>query len=122
MTKRPPGFKTRKTSENAAFRALSRRAERRLAARGVVFADRLFGLHQSGRCDESYLLDVIHRLPRGVSELYAHPAEEHTAELERLMPGYRHGDELAALVSPAVRRAVEDTGLALATWRDLVRD
>ena len=38
------------------------------------------------------------------------------------MPGYRHGDELAALVSPAVRRAVEDTGLALATLRDLVRD
>lgn len=116
-----PAHAARKTSENAAFRALSRRAERRLAARGVVFADRLFGLHQSGRCDESYLLDVIHRLPRGVSELYAHPAEEHTAELERLMPGYRHGDELAALVSPAVRRAVEDTGLALATWRDLVR-
>jgi hypothetical protein len=35
------------------------------------------------------------------------------------MPGYRHEDELAALVSPAVARRIAELGIALKGYRDL---
>ena len=89
-----PTSVARKCFEGAAFRTLSRRAQSRLRGRGVVFADRLLGLHRSGRCDERWMLDAIGRLGPGTTELYVHPAEEHTPFLEELMPGYRHREEL----------------------------
>ena len=49
------------------------------------------------------LLRLLHCLPDGVSEIYFHPATARTAELVRRMPDYRHEEELAALLSPAVR-------------------
>jgi hypothetical protein len=35
------------------------------------------------------------------------------------MPGYRHADELAALLSPAVRRCVAALGIGLIGYSDL---
>lgn len=117
-----PSNGLRKVFEGLAFRVLSRRAEPRLRARGVVFADRLLGLHRSGRCDERWMADAIARLPSGTTELYTHPAEEHGPSLDRLMPGYRHREELAALVSPRVRLAVERAGVEVASWREVAAD
>ena len=114
-----PSAAGRKCFEGVAFRALSRRAQARLRGRGVAFADGLRGLHRSGRCDERWLERTIERLPPGTTEIYLHPAEEHTPQLERIMPGYRHRDELAALVSPRVRRAAERTGVEITSWREI---
>jgi hopanoid biosynthesis associated protein HpnK len=109
----------RKIFEGRVLRLLSRMTERRLAPLGVVFAERTLGLHQSGGCDEPYLVHVLETLPPGTSELYCHPAEAQTAEMRRLMPGYRPADELAALTSPRVRALVERAGIALVRWSDL---
>ena len=35
------------------------------------------------------------------------------------MPGYRHRDELAALLSPAVRRRIAELGIRLIGYGDL---
>ena len=35
------------------------------------------------------------------------------------MPGYRHEDELAALISPAVRRRIAELGIRLIGYGDL---
>jgi hypothetical protein len=47
----------------------------------------------------------IHRLlpnlPDGDSEIYFHPATHRDAVLDRLMPGYEHEAELAALLDPS---------------------
>jgi hypothetical protein len=75
-------------------------------AAGVAAGDQVFGLAWSGGFDEARVLRVIAALPEGESELYFHPAAGRDALLERWMPGYRHEDELAALVSPAVRAAL----------------
>jgi hypothetical protein len=44
-----------------------------------------------------------------VLEIYSHPATE-GAPLTPSMHDYRHADELAALCSPRVARAIESTG------------
>ncbi|MFM7142389.1 MAG: hopanoid biosynthesis-associated protein HpnK [Alphaproteobacteria bacterium] len=117
--RRDPTSATRKLFEGVAFRALSNRARERLRGHGVMLADRLHGLHRSGRCDERWMLQAIDDLAPGTTEIYVHPAEEHTPFLERLMPGYRHREELAALVSPRVRLAVERAGIEVTSWREL---
>jgi len=68
---------------------------------------------------EERLLGLLPHLPPGVSDLYCHPATRMTAELAADMPAYRHPDELAALVSPAVRRRIEELGIGLIGYRDL---
>ena len=114
-----PRHRLRKTFEGVVLRFLSSLSEKRLGPLGVVFADRTLGLHQSGACDEPYLAHLIETLPPGTSELYCHPAEAQTAEMRRLMPGYRPADELAALTSPRVRALVERGGIELVRWSDL---
>jgi hopanoid biosynthesis associated protein HpnK len=81
---------------------------RRLAAAGIAHNDYLAGIRQSGRFDEAALLSALASLPaRGLGELYLHPALGTSAAVARAAPGYRHADELAALVSPRVRQARE---------------
>lgn len=78
---------------------------RRLRRAGVRSNDHVFGIRHSGGMDEQVLLDVVQGLPPGLSELYLHPATH--GELTPSMAHYRHADELAALLSPRVRRAVD---------------
>ena len=51
--------------------------------------------------------DRVHRLlaelPDGDSEIYFHPAARRDALLDRLMPGYEHEAELAALLDTRLR-------------------
>jgi len=112
--------RVRKGLEAAVFRALAARAKRRLAEIGVVTIEPVFGLHQTGHCDERYLRALFPTLPRGTSELYCHPAESATPEMRRRMPGYDHAGELAALTSPAIRRLVEEQGIELVRHADVV--
>jgi hopanoid biosynthesis associated protein HpnK len=114
-----PRHLLRKSFEGGAFRILSAIAERRFARLGIVSADRLYGLHQSGHCDEKYLRHLIATLPPGDTELYCHPAERQTAEMARLMPGYEPGAELAALTAPGVRTMIDAERIELVTYGEL---
>jgi chitin disaccharide deacetylase len=99
------------------FARLRRHAERRLSARGIFFADRVYGLLQTGSVSEDYLLDLLPRIATsdaGTVELYAHPDEGLPGEPRNGPPG-AGPRELAAMLSPRVRRAVAEAGLTLAT-------
>jgi chitin disaccharide deacetylase len=78
----------------------------RLRRAGVRCNDHVFGIRHTGAMDEQALLDVLEHLPSGLSELYLHPATH--GELTATMADYRHADELDALLSPRVRRAVAE--------------
>jgi hypothetical protein len=65
---------------------------------------------------EARVLRLLAALPPGVSELYCHPAMAESPDLPR---GYRPVEELAALLSPAVRQLVERAGIVLAAYGDL---
>ncbi len=90
-------------------RALYRwtRLLRRQAVRaGLLTNDWAFGIAWSGHMTRDRLLRLIPRLPPGVSEIYFHPATARDATLDRLMPGYEHEAELAALLDPAIAAAL----------------
>jgi len=109
----------RKLSEGVVFHALARWATPRLGGTGIRTADRVYGMHQTGHVDERYLLELIPRLPDGVSELYCHPSEGAPAGFAAHQPGYDNAGELAALTSPRVRKCIQDAGVELVSYRDL---
>jgi hopanoid biosynthesis associated protein HpnK len=85
---------------------------RRQAIRaGMQVRDSVFGLAWTGHFTEERLLRLIPHLPLGLSEIYFHPATGRDTVLDRLMPDYDHQGELAALLSPAVARALRNEGL-----------
>ncbi|MGB7770165.1 MAG: hopanoid biosynthesis-associated protein HpnK, partial [Verrucomicrobiia bacterium] len=63
-----------RVSHAAIFEWLSRRARPPLQQRGIRHAQITFGLLQTARVDEAYLLKLLPELPPGDSELYSHPS------------------------------------------------
>jgi hopanoid biosynthesis associated protein HpnK len=90
---------------HAPFAALLRR---RVRAAGLRANDHLLGLAWTGGMTEARVLRLLDALPRGVSELYLHPAAPPAAAGQ--------ADELAALVSPAVRRRIASSGIELIAY------
>ena len=91
---------------------------RRLRAAGIACNDQVFGISRSGAMDEATLLEILRRLPLGVSEIYLHPAVPAHRPLAAAMRSYRHTDELAALLSARVRAAVGRSQAACGGFRD----
>jgi hopanoid biosynthesis associated protein HpnK len=94
--------------------------KRRLRRAGLLFNDHVFGIAASGAMNESTLLKVIARLPAGVTEIYLHPAATSGA-ITTSMSAYRHADELAALMSPRVRAALNQAGVECGGFSDFPR-
>jgi hopanoid biosynthesis associated protein HpnK len=88
---------------------------RRLDRAGIIRNDQVFGIAWSGAMTEDRVLALLPHLPGGVSEIYCHPS----VAVSSSVPGYRHAEELAALLSPRVRRRIGELGLGLASYRDL---
>lgn len=79
----------------------------RLRRSGIVHNDYVVGLADTGAMDEAALLTALGRLPRGVVEMYLHPGLASGDRVTASMAGYRHAEELAALLSPRVRAAAD---------------
>jgi hopanoid biosynthesis associated protein HpnK len=92
---------------------------RRLRGAGLYANDHVFGVAWSGGMVEERVLRLIAHLPDGVSEIYFHPATEPSPLLAAAMPGYRHTEELAALLSLAVRRQIAEREIRLVSYGDL---
>ncbi|MCW5830097.1 MAG: hopanoid biosynthesis-associated protein HpnK [Deltaproteobacteria bacterium] len=92
---------------------------RRLRAGGFRTAQEVFGVYDSGRVTEGYLLEIIRRLGPGLTEIYTHPAAGRCPEIDRFMPDYRHEEELAALCSPHVRAALEERRIRTVGFADV---
>jgi hopanoid biosynthesis associated protein HpnK len=95
----------------AIFALLVRRARRRLAGRGFVWADRVHGFFRTDQMDEAAVLSLLRRLRPGRHELYSHPDAGGRGAAGRA--------ELAALTSPAVRRLLDERQICCITYRDL---
>jgi chitin disaccharide deacetylase len=94
---------------------------RRLQSAGLFVNDNLFGLAWTGEMVEGRLLRLLPQLPPGVSEIYFHPATLRSAALSAAMPGYRHKEELTALLSPAAKSLIANFGIRLGGYSDFVR-
>lgn len=77
---------------------------RHLAARhGLAAPDRVVGLAWTGAFTADRLAALLPRLPAGCTEIYLHPAARDG--FAGGAPGYRHAEELAALLDARVRAA-----------------
>lgn len=109
-----------KIAQGLIFQWLSRRARVLADAAGLAYNDHLFGLTNDGRMTEGHLLGLIPRLKPGVTEICFHPALTSDAELRRWGPAYRRREELAALLSPRLRKDLAAAGVGLIDFRSLV--
>ncbi len=93
------------------------RARRRLRGAGIVTNDALFGLHDTGAMTEAAWLRIVPRIGPGLTEIYCHPAvRTSTSPDEALAPS--SADELVALLSPAVRAALDRAGIRLTSFAE----
>jgi len=86
-------------------------ARRRLRRAGIVTNDALFGLYDTGSMTEAAWLRIVPRIGPGLTEVYCHPAVSGNGRHEVTTDTQGFADELAALLSPAVRRALDDAGI-----------
>ena len=86
---------------------LSRWAQRPLAVLGIRHTQRVFGLLQDSRVDETFIVNLLRQLPEGDSELYSHPS----------LDKFKH--EFDAMISPRVKELVGQLGIRLVRYQDL---
>ncbi|MDD5305294.1 MAG: ChbG/HpnK family deacetylase [Elusimicrobia bacterium] len=75
---------------------------------------RSWGLLRSGLMKEDYALWLIGRLPEGTTEMYFHPTTDPALRAtDAPAPSHQSTTELETLLSPKVRRALEERGVEL---------
>ncbi|MBI3615745.1 MAG: hopanoid biosynthesis-associated protein HpnK [Candidatus Omnitrophica bacterium] len=94
------------------FGWLRRWAAARLRSARIEFADRVYGLLQTGRMTEEYLLRLIPKIQGNRVEIYSHPTL--AAEIYSSRGASRA--QLDALLSPGVREALVLSGFQLTTY------
>jgi len=88
----------------------ARQARRRLRRAGIVTNDALFGLYDTGSMTEAAWLRIVPRIGPGLTEVYCHPATR-SGTLPSEAPTASPADELAGLLSPLVRAALDRAGI-----------
>ncbi len=86
---------------------------------GLHSNDFVFGLTDSGRMELHRALQLLRRLPPGVTEMYFHPAAMFCPELQKEAPGYLHVSEFAALIDPSFAQAIADLKIKQVGFGDL---
>ena len=93
---------------------------RKLAARGCRTTDHFAGFQLTGRFRSQHLADLLRSLPPGLTEFMCHPGvctDELRGSPTRLKESRE--EELKALISPEVRRALEESSIELVSFRAL---
>jgi predicted glycoside hydrolase/deacetylase ChbG (UPF0249 family) len=104
----------------AAMKLMRPRFARELA--GLKMTDHFTGFRMTGGLDTRAMIDTLEKLPAGLTEFMCHPGKcgpELQAAATRLRES--RAVELAALLSPDVRRLVGQRGIQLTDYRSLNR-
>lgn len=87
---------------------------------GLLVTDFFLGLLDAGRLNESALLENLRNLKNGVTELVTHPGFLSPEVLSDYSWHIRAEEELAALTSKRVIKAVSDNGIKLITFSEFL--
>lgn len=96
----------------------ARRLDARMRRAGFATPDAVLGLAWSGAMTAPRVAGLLRHLPHGLTELYTHPAT--SGGFAGAAPGYRYGDELAALLDPDVRAALIESGARCGGYSDFL--
>lgn len=88
----------------------------KLASANIAHNDHLFGLSETGRMNEETLINIVNHLPHGINEIYFHPA---TSSLAAIQENSQHDRELKALLSPSVRKLLDNLGIERIAYHDI---
>lgn len=102
---------------SAVFGRLRRYGEGLLTSQGIRYCDRVYGLLQTSKMTEAYLLGLIPQIQANFVEIYSHPAIINPDEPLNGEPGAGTA-ELTALLSQPVREALVANGFELTNYRD----
>ena len=102
------------------FNLLAKRCNKKLAGRGFVVPEKVYGLLQTGNMNEKYVLGLIPKMKKVPSEIYAHPLD-FEAEIWNRQQNPGGEAELNLLLSPRVREALLLAGFRLATYLDVAQ-
>jgi len=97
--------------------AYARRLAQRLRRHGLRVPDQVFGLRWSGAVTADRLAALVTQLPRGVTEIYCHPATRD--DYPGHAPAYRYVDEWHALTDAEVLARIGAMGTRLANFAAL---
>jgi hopanoid biosynthesis associated protein HpnK len=97
-----------------AFAILCQWCLRKLKDYPLTFADRVYGLMQSGQMNGAYVHRVLNHLSVPTAELYLHPSL--STESEPMGP---NPDDLATLLDPDLRQFIDHHGFRLASYSSL---
>lgn len=93
----------------------------RLRAARVPHNDRVLGLSDVGRMTPERVLALLSELRPGVTEIFFHPATRRWDGIAPDLRDYALEEELAALLSPKVARALRAPGTATIAFADVAR-
>jgi predicted glycoside hydrolase/deacetylase ChbG (UPF0249 family) len=101
--------------------SLRRRFHAKLTRHGCRTTDHFAGFQLTGYLRTPELIDLLRRLPDGLTEFMCHPGHC-TDELRSAHTRLKESreEELKALMAPEVRATVEELGIRLVRYRDLV--
>ncbi|HEY3743245.1 MAG TPA: ChbG/HpnK family deacetylase [Bryobacteraceae bacterium] len=114
------GMPLSKRLVSSAFGIVRPRLERVLRENGCRSTDYFAGFSITGRFGARQVVELIRALPEGSTEFMVHPGhctDELRATRTRLKES--RAQELAALVAPEVRRALDEAGVKLSGYRAL---
>ena len=81
--------------------------------------DHFFGMLAGGNMQAEYLLNIINRLPIGVSEIMVHPGDDEAALTDAYGWPYHWQAELAAVTSARVLDRISELKIKLVSFREL---
>lgn len=104
------------TRSIAPWLALMRQRARRAGLRTNDYA---LGVNEAGAMSERRVLEMIERLPDGVTEIFFHPATSRFADADEGTERYQWREELDALTSPALAAAMQARGIESIVYGEL---
>jgi hopanoid biosynthesis associated protein HpnK len=107
-------------ARRAALSAVAAVQGRLIVESGLCTPDHFSGIAESGALTERDVVRILRDLKPGVTEVMAHPGY-HDVVVERWGESrrYHREEDLTALVSPAVKKLLQEQGIELITFREL---
>jgi predicted glycoside hydrolase/deacetylase ChbG (UPF0249 family) len=110
----------RKLYRNLVSLYFGRRTKLVLMSALLESPNHLYGFVNAGRMTEEVLLDILRRLPDGLTEIVCHPGFL-SPELLKISNWHVNcEDELYALTSRRVKKTVEEEGINLTTYQEYI--
>ena len=98
-------------------------SQRRRMQPGLVSPKRFYGITQTGFLDLAAFADVVHDMDPGTHELMCHPGfVDHDLKMTPTRLRAQRERELTLLTGKEVRRVLEEAGVTLISYRDLVQN